>query len=132
MVKSSKIYLRNVRFHAYHGVLEQENTVGNDYLINLSLEYDFTRAMQTDELSGTINYAEPGSITSVKRLLAANAVTTSMHIKANSNAIFLYIIQMILQNYYFIIRKPKSIVKFYHLLIQLPLQRRHYRLPSAD
>ena len=58
MVKSSKIYLRNVRFHAYHGVLEQENTVGNDYLVNLSLEYDFSRAMQTDELSGTINYAE--------------------------------------------------------------------------
>ena len=58
MVKSSKIYLRNVCFHAYHGVLEQENTVGNDYLVNLSLEYDFSRAMQTDELSGTINYAE--------------------------------------------------------------------------
>ena len=48
MVKSSKIFLKNIRFHAYHGVLEQENTVGNDYLVNLSLEYDFTRAMQTD------------------------------------------------------------------------------------
>ena len=58
MVKSSKIFLKNIRFHAYHGVLEQENTVGNDYLVNLSLEYDFTRAIQTDELSGTINYAE--------------------------------------------------------------------------
>lgn len=58
MVKSSKIFLKNICFHAYHGVLEQENTVGNDYLVNLSLEYDFSRAMQTDELSGTINYAE--------------------------------------------------------------------------
>lgn len=58
MVKSSKIFLKNIRFHAYHGVLEQENTVGNDYLVNLSLECDFSRAMQTDELSGTINYAE--------------------------------------------------------------------------
>ena len=58
MVKSSKIFLKNIRFHAYHGVLEQENMVGNDYLVNLSLEYDFSRAMQTDELSGTINYAE--------------------------------------------------------------------------
>lgn len=58
MVKSCKIFLKNIRFHAYHGVLDQENTVGNDYLVNLSLEYDFSRAMQTDELSGTINYAE--------------------------------------------------------------------------
>lgn len=55
---SSKIYLRNVRFHAFHGVLSQEGIVGNDYLVNLVLDYDFSSAMQTDELQGTLNYAE--------------------------------------------------------------------------
>lgn len=55
---SSKIYLRNVRFHAFHGVLSQERIVGNDYLVNLVLDYDFSSAMQTDELQGTLNYAE--------------------------------------------------------------------------
>lgn len=55
---SSKIYLRNVRFHAFHGVLPQEGIVGNDYLVNLVLDYDFSSAMQTDELQGTLNYAE--------------------------------------------------------------------------
>ena len=55
---SSKIYLRNVRFHAFHGVLPQEGVVGNDYLVNLVLDYDFSSAMQTDELQGTLNYAE--------------------------------------------------------------------------
>lgn len=55
---SSKIYLRNVRFHAFHGVLPQEGIVGNDYLVNLVLDYDFSSAMQTDELRGTLNYAE--------------------------------------------------------------------------
>lgn len=55
---SSKIYLRNVRFHAFHGVLPQERIVGNDYLVNLMLDYDFSSAMQTDELQGTLNYAE--------------------------------------------------------------------------
>nr|WP_293466423.1 dihydroneopterin aldolase [Prevotella sp.] len=55
---SSKIYLRNVRFHAFHGVLPQEGIVGNDYLVNLMLDYDFSSAMQTDELQGTLNYAE--------------------------------------------------------------------------
>ena len=54
----SKIYLRNVRFHAFHGVLPQEGIVGNDYLVNLVLDYDFSSAMQTDELQGTLNYAE--------------------------------------------------------------------------
>lgn len=55
---SSKIYLRNVRFHAFHGVLPQEGIVGNDYLVNLVLDYDFSSAMQTDKLQGTLNYAE--------------------------------------------------------------------------
>lgn len=55
---SSKIYIRNVRFHAFHGVLPQEGIVGNDYLVNLVLDYDFSSAMQTDDLQGTLNYAE--------------------------------------------------------------------------
>lgn len=55
---SSKIYLRNVRFHAFHGVLPQEEIVGNDYLVNLVLDYDFSSVMKTDDLQGTLNYAE--------------------------------------------------------------------------
>lgn len=55
---SSKIYLRNVRFHAFHGVLPQEGIVGNDYLVNLMVDYDFSSAMKTDDLQGTLNYAE--------------------------------------------------------------------------
>ena len=55
---SSKIYLRNVRFPAFHGVLPQEGIVGNDYLVNLVLDYDFSSALKTDDLQGTLNYAE--------------------------------------------------------------------------
>lgn len=55
---SSKIYLSNVRFHAFHGVLPQEGIVGNDYLVNLVLDYDFSSALKTDDLQGTLNYAE--------------------------------------------------------------------------
>lgn len=55
---SSKIYLRNVHFHAFHGVLQQEGIVGNDYLVNLVLDYDFSSALKTDDLQGTLNYAE--------------------------------------------------------------------------
>lgn len=56
--KSTKIFLRQVRFHAYHGVLEQERRVGNDYVINVVAECDFAHAMQTDELEDTVNYAD--------------------------------------------------------------------------
>ncbi len=58
MVVSSNVFLNNVRFHAFHGVLPQEQVVGNDYLVSLKLQYDFSEAMRSDELSGTLNYAQ--------------------------------------------------------------------------
>lgn len=58
MLFSSKIFLKDVRFHAYHGVLKQEQMVGNDYLVNLVVNYDFTCAMETDELDETVSYAD--------------------------------------------------------------------------
>ena len=57
-VKNSRIFLRNVRFHAYHGVLEQERSVGNDYVVNIVADCDFTHALQTDELQDTVSYAD--------------------------------------------------------------------------
>lgn len=56
--KCTKIFLRQLRFHAFHGVLDQERRVGNDYVINVVAECDFAHAMQTDELEDTVNYAE--------------------------------------------------------------------------
>ncbi len=58
MTFGSCIYLKNIRLHAYHGVLEQERIVGNDYVINAEIDYDFSCAMQTDDLRHTISYAE--------------------------------------------------------------------------
>ena len=55
---SSTIRLEQLRFHAYHGVLPQERKTGNDYVVNLSIGYDFSPAMLSDEVSDTLNYAE--------------------------------------------------------------------------
>lgn len=54
----SSIYLRKLRFHAYHGVLPQEQTVGNDYEMDVEIGYDFTHALRTDDLADTISYAD--------------------------------------------------------------------------
>ena len=52
------IYLRNVRFHAFHGVLPQERQVGADFIVSLRLGYDISRAMESDNVADTLNYAE--------------------------------------------------------------------------
>ena len=50
--------LEGMKFYAYHGVLPQENLVGANYYIDLKLKTDFSHAAETDELEGTVNYAD--------------------------------------------------------------------------
>ena len=52
------IRLEGMKFYAYHGVLPQEKLVGANYYIDLKLKTDFSRAAETDELEGTVNYAD--------------------------------------------------------------------------
>ena len=57
-VQSSKVLLKDVRLFAYHGVLPQERTVGAWFVLNVTLDVDFSSAMEMDELNGTVSYAE--------------------------------------------------------------------------
>lgn len=52
----SKITLENMSFHAYHGCLEHEKTLGNTFIITLTMELDTNNAKLTDELNDTLNY----------------------------------------------------------------------------
>ena len=51
------ISLRNVRFHAFHGVLPQERQVGGDFLVTVRVGYPLERAMETDNVDDTLDYA---------------------------------------------------------------------------
>ena len=58
-LQSTEILLRDLRFYARHGVLEQERTVGNAYTVNLTLRLSDTgAAVFDDRLDSTISYAE--------------------------------------------------------------------------
>ena len=54
----SLIQLNKMKFHAFHGVMEQEQKVGNTFIVDLKLYTDLSKASESDELSDTINYAE--------------------------------------------------------------------------
>ncbi len=54
---SAYIYLRHVRFYAFHGVMPQEQKVGGYYFVDLRVGYPLAAAMQSDEVSDTLNYA---------------------------------------------------------------------------
>jgi dihydroneopterin aldolase len=54
---NSKIELKDLKFYAYHGVLPQETLVGNNYILTVTLTAPLAKAMVSDNLDDTINYA---------------------------------------------------------------------------
>ena len=54
---SGYVILRNVRFHAFHGVLPQELQVGGDFLLTLRVGFPLDKAMESDKVEDTLNYA---------------------------------------------------------------------------
>lgn len=71
-LQSSYIYLRDLHFHAYHGVEPQERKVGNDYLLSLRLQYPIDTAMLSDNVLDTVNYADVYRIAEQEMLVPSN------------------------------------------------------------
>lgn len=56
-VEKSYIVLREVRFHAFHGVMPQERKVGADFTVSLRVGVDLSRPVESDAVENTLNYA---------------------------------------------------------------------------
>ena len=56
-LKSSFITISSMRFHAFHGVLEQERLTGNDYEVTVRIGVDLSTAAESDDVADTVNYA---------------------------------------------------------------------------
>lgn len=56
------IHIDEMRLHAYHGVLSQERTVGNDYIINVRVGFPWQKAAESDNVADTLSYADLAQI----------------------------------------------------------------------
>ena len=52
----SSIRLKNIRIFANHGCLTEEEKIGSDYLVNLTVKADLSAAANSDHLSDTVDY----------------------------------------------------------------------------
>ena len=50
------IEIEGMQFYAYHGHFESERIVGNEFIVDVSLETNCTRASETDNLENALNY----------------------------------------------------------------------------
>lgn len=50
------ISLEGMEFYARHGYYEEERKIGNKYSVDVHLHTDFQKAVENDQLEGTVNY----------------------------------------------------------------------------
>ncbi|MDO6818132.1 dihydroneopterin aldolase [Zobellia sp. 1_MG-2023] len=51
-----KVKVNNIRVYAHHGCLEEETAIGSEYLVNVSVDANLTKASISDRLSDTVDY----------------------------------------------------------------------------
>ena len=68
-IKEQYINLKGLRFYAYHGAEVQESVVGGWYTVDVTIKTDATIAVESDELCGTVNYAQVAAIVGEQMLI---------------------------------------------------------------
>lgn len=54
----SSIEIKGLRLFARHGVFEEERINGNTFELDVRLDYPIGKAMESDDVADTLNYAE--------------------------------------------------------------------------
>ncbi len=50
------LVIENMRYHAFHGVMSNENMIGGEYSVSFKIGYDFEKASLTDDIHAAIDY----------------------------------------------------------------------------
>ena len=58
----TSVTLHEIRVFARHGVLPAERIIGNDYTVTLTLRFPAGEAMESDDLSRSVNYADAAAL----------------------------------------------------------------------
>ncbi|MBN4081747.1 dihydroneopterin aldolase [bacterium AH-315-C07] len=84
-----KINLKGIRFWAFHGCFHEEQEVGNEFLVDVEVDYDFSEAAKQDDLTKTIDYVTIYDI--VKKEMGTKAKlieNVALRIKENMESTF--------------------------------------------
>lgn len=57
-MKHFVIALTDVRIHAFHGVMDQERKVGNEFKVNMRVEIPYSPSIKNDNIDDTVSYAD--------------------------------------------------------------------------
>ena len=72
----NSLFIDDMKFHAYHGCLEEEARLGQLYTVGVKIESDFAEASATDELDSAADYEEVFRICETEMSLRSNLIET--------------------------------------------------------
>jgi dihydroneopterin aldolase len=61
-----KIHIEQMEFYAFHGHYQEEQIVGNRFLLDLIIETDMTAPAESDNLKDAVNYQEAYKLVKVE------------------------------------------------------------------
>lgn len=73
-IERSYIYLRDVRFHAPHGVTPIEKEVGSDFTVSVRVAVDVSAAVEHDNVDVTLNYASLYEVIKREMMIPSNLI----------------------------------------------------------
>src|ERR1035437_1566871 len=68
----NKILVEGIKLYAYHGCMEEEGRIGGNYIVDVTMETDFSEAAAADDLTKTIDYVVVYNI--VKKQMAIRSM----------------------------------------------------------
>lgn len=63
-----------IECYAYHGCMQEESVLGGKYIVDISIETDFSTAAATDELTDTIDYVRIKEIVSAQMAIRSKLI----------------------------------------------------------
>ncbi|XP_062194725.1 dihydroneopterin aldolase 2-like isoform X2 [Phragmites australis] len=58
LIDKDKLVLRGLQFHGFHGVLQEEKTLGQKFIVDVDAWMDLSTAGETDNISDTVSYTD--------------------------------------------------------------------------
>lgn len=83
------VRVENIRVYAHHGCLDEETIVGSDYLVNVLVKTNLSKAANSDNLADTVDYVHINKI--VEEEMAVPSKLLEHVAKRISDRIFLEI-----------------------------------------
>lgn len=72
----NKVSVIGIQAYAYHGCLEEEAKIGNEYIIDVELTTDFEESAMKDDLSKTIDYVIVNKIVEEEMAIRSKLIET--------------------------------------------------------